>query len=402
MFEKWEIPEDICNVFPIGYNNLELFVGHSEQTQFLSDLLSNQSVIVLEGEIGVGKTSMGNYVRHSKEGYFSPSVEIPCKPKWDNDTFMAIVLAAIVNEVMRKGSPHAALKKDKLIQKLNETFSDVKLANFGLTGAGFGFQKGETISRTPFINQTILIDYLVQLGQLFQEKYQKNAPIIIQANNLDIEYGFEQEDLIRFLNEIRDTLQIPHISWLICGAEGLENFIRKNVPRVRQITSNFMTVNPLSFEEVMEAFKLRIKKGQMKGRLPIDTNLMEYIYDIANGSFREILNIIYQLLVKYSNEPLVKIINMEHARFFFFQLGKSRVERLKRSPIQYPVFEAILNNPGINQTDLSKLVKKQQANVSRVTKELEADGYIMVKRVSRTSYYYADSKYQIGFSDKYL
>lgn len=402
MFEKWDIPEDICNNFPIGCNNLELFVGHSTQTRFLSDLLSNKSVIVLEGEIGVGKTSMGNYVRHSKKGYFTPFLEIPCKPKWDNDTFIGIVLASIVNEIMRKGSPHTALRKDKFIQKLNATFSDVKLANFGISGAGFGFNKGETMSRSPFINQTVLIDYLFQIGQLFQENYNKTAPIIIQANNLDIEYGFEQDDLVRFLNEIRDTLQIPHISWLICGAAGLENFIRKNVPRIRQITNSFMTVTPLSFKEVMAAFNLRIKKAQMKGRLPIDTNLMEYIYDIAYGSFREILNVVYQLLVKYCNEPLVKIINMEHARYFFHQQGKQRVERLKKSPIQYPVFEAILNNPGINQTELAKLVKKQQANVSRVAKELESDGYIIVKRVTRTSYYYVDTKYQIGFSDKFL
>jgi hypothetical protein len=402
MFEKWEIPGDICSVFPISYNNLELFVGHSEQTKFLSDLLANQCVIVLEGEIGVGKTSMGNYVRHSKKGYFSPSVEIPCKPKWDNDTFMVIVLAAIVNDIMRKGSPHSSLRKEKLIQKLHETFSDVKLANFGLNGAGFGFQKGETMTRSLFINQTVLIDYLLQIGQILSETYHKDAPIIIQINNLDSEYGFEQEDLVKFLNEIRDTLQIPHISWLIGGAEGLENFIRKNVPRVRQIIGSFMTVNPLSFEEVMAAFSLRIKKSGMKGRLPVDTNLMKYIYDIANGSFREILNIVYQLLVKYNNEPLVKIINMEHARYFFHHLGKQRVERLKRSPIQYPIFEAILNNPGINQTELAKLVKKQQANVSRVSKELEADGYITVKKVSRNSYYYADTKYQIGFSDNFL
>ncbi|MCU0286859.1 MAG: hypothetical protein MUF15_10720 [Acidobacteria bacterium] len=323
MFEKWEIPGDICSVFPISYNNLELFVGHSEQTKFLSDLLANQCVIVLEGEIGVGKTSMGNYVRHSKKGYFSPSVEIPCKPKWDNDTFMVIVLAAIVNDIMRKGSPHSSLRKEKLIQKLHETFSDVKLANFGLNGAGFGFQKGETMTRSLFINQTVLIDYLLQIGQILSETYHKDAPIIIQINNLDSEYGFEQEDLVKFLNEIRDTLQIPHISWLIGGAEGLENFIRKNVPRVRQIIGSFMTVNPLSFEEVMAAFSLRIKKSGMKGRLPVDTNLMKYIYDIANGSFREILNIVYQLLVKYNNEPLVKIINMEHARYFFHHLGKT-------------------------------------------------------------------------------
>lgn len=60
MFEKWDIPGDICNSFPIGYSNLDLFVGHSEQTKFLSDLLSNKSVIVLEGEIGDGRGQARN------------------------------------------------------------------------------------------------------------------------------------------------------------------------------------------------------------------------------------------------------------------------------------------------------------------------------------------------------
>lgn len=402
MFEKWDIPDNICNTFPIGQNNLELFVGHSEQTKFLSDLLSNKSMIVLEGEIGVGKTSIGNYIRHSKKGHFSPLLEIPCKPHWDNDTFLGIVLAAIVKEIMRPNFPHAELKKHPLIGKLNEIFSDVKLSSLGISGAGFGFNKGETLTRSTFINQTILIDSLMQVAELLHKYYDTSAPVIIQMNNLDIEYGFETEDLKRFFNEIRDTLQIPHVSWLICGADGLGNFIKKHIPRVSQIITSYINVEPLSFEEVVKAFALRIKGAKKKGSLPIDTNLLNYIYDIANGSFREILNIVYQLLVKYYNEPLVKIIDMEHARFFFYDSGKKRIERLKRSRLLYSVFEAILENPGVTQTKLAMLTKKQQANISRITKELQADGYISIKRVSRTNYYYADSKYQIGFSDAYL
>jgi hypothetical protein len=88
--------------YPIGLNSLDLFVGHSRQTKFLSDLLSNKSVVILEGEIGVGKTSMGNYIRHSKKDFFSPLLEIPCKPKWDNDTFMGIVLAATWQLLLKK------------------------------------------------------------------------------------------------------------------------------------------------------------------------------------------------------------------------------------------------------------------------------------------------------------
>ena len=84
--------------------------------------------------------------------------------------------------------------------------------------------------------------------------------------------------------------------------------------------------------------------------------------------------------------------------FFFYELGKHRIQRLKRSSIQYPVFKAILDHPGINQKELAKTVKKQQANVSRVTKELESDGYINIKRESRSNYYFADTQYQLGFS----
>jgi hypothetical protein len=374
-------------------------VGHSQQIKFLSDLLSNKSVIILEGEIGVGKTSMGNYVRHSKEDFFSPLLEVPCKPKWDNDTFMGIVLAAIVKEIIGKDFVHKKLKKHKLIQELNEKFSDIKLASLGITGAGFGFSTSSSISRSTIINQTILIHYLMAVGELLQKTYNKATPIIIQVNNLDIAYGFEKDDLILFFNDIRDTLQVPYISWIICGNEGLGNFIQKNIPRVGQITNSVVTVDPLSFGEILKAFELRIKKNKMKGRLPIEEDLLKYIYDISNGSFREILNIVYQLLVKYYNEPLVKMITMEHARFFFNDLEKHRIERLKKSSIQYPVFQAILAHPGITQSELSKLVKKQQANVSRVTRELEADGYITIKRKSRSNYYYADAKYQLGFSD---
>jgi predicted transcriptional regulator len=398
MFEKWEIPDSICNTSPIGRNDLELFVGHSQQAKFLSDLLSNKSIIILEGEIGVGKTSMGNYVRHSKKDFFSPLLEIPCKPGWDNDTFMGIALAAIVKEITREDFTYKNLKKHKLIRELNEKFSDIKLASLGITGAGFGFSTGAGVSRSTIINQTILIHYFMELGQLIQSTYNKSTPIIIQVNNLDMAYGFEKDDLIRFFNEIRDTLQIPYYSWLICGNEGLGNFIRKNVPRVGQVTNSVVAVDPLSFEEILKAFDLRIKKVGMNGQLPIEENLLKYIHEIANGSFREILNIVCQLLVKYYNEPLVKTINIEHARFFFYELGKHRIERLKKSSIQYPVFQAILNHPGITQSELAKQVKKQQANVSRVTRELEADGYITIRRKSRTNYYYADPKYQIGLT----
>ena len=90
MFEKWQIPDNICDNYPIGSQTLDLFVGHEDKTKFLSDILSNKSIISLEGDIGVGKTSMGNYIRFMKTDHFSPIMEIPCKNHWNNDIFLGI------------------------------------------------------------------------------------------------------------------------------------------------------------------------------------------------------------------------------------------------------------------------------------------------------------------------
>ena len=170
-----------------------------------------------------------------------------------------------------------------------------------------------------------MIDYLLKVGEIIGEQYRQPAPIIMQVNNLDTRYSFSEDDLTRLFNDIRDTLQIPNISWIICGDSGLGNFLKKNVPRVGQIINTIVTVEPLSFEEIITAFRLRIKKAGMKGEFPVEPGLLKYIYDISNGSFREILNIIYQLLVRYYNEPLVTTITGEHARFFFYEAGRRHV-----------------------------------------------------------------------------
>ncbi|RPI78771.1 MAG: MarR family transcriptional regulator [Desulfobacteraceae bacterium] len=397
MFTKWGIPNNICDNYPIGRDNLNQFVGHSEKIKFLSDLLSNKAVVILEGEIGVGKTSLGNVVRHSKKGFFTPLLEIPCKSHWDNDVFMAIILAAIVKEIMRKESPHRALKKYKIVKEIHTVFSDVKLINLGISGAGFGISKGESLSRAALINQSLLLDYMFRIGRLLKENYRKEAPIIIQLDNLDMGYGFKEEDLMRFFNEIRDTLQNPFFSWIICGNANLGPFLKTNVPRVGQLIQHVAVVEPLPFKEIIAAFRLRIKKANMKGELPLERDLLKLIYDLSNGSFREILNIVYQLLIKYYNEPLVKTITADHARFFFYDAGQAKMESLKRVKSQFTVFKAILDHPGIIQQDLVKVLNIQQPNLSRITKQLETSGYIQIKKRSRSNYYYPDIKLYLGF-----
>lgn len=62
----------------------------------------------------------------------------------------------------------------------------------------------------------------------------------------------------------------------------------------------------------------------------------------------------------------------------------------------------MIPDPGVIQQDLVKVLKIQQPNLSRITKQLEMSGYIQIKKISRSNYYYPDIKLYLGFKGSLL
>lgn len=72
----WDIPENFCDIKPITQYTISNFIGREETVQRCKNAInSSDTVVILEGDIGVGKTSIGNYVRFSLENVMSPRDE---------------------------------------------------------------------------------------------------------------------------------------------------------------------------------------------------------------------------------------------------------------------------------------------------------------------------------------
>lgn len=399
MYKKWGLPTNICDNHPINEKNLDLFVGHDKIINILDQLLERNSVIILEGEIGVGKTSMGNYVRFKKKNSFTASSEIRCNANWDTENFIHVVLATIIEDIYLPDSKISGLRNVPLIQELKTRYSDEGQSGYGVSiGSAaigsIGMNKSKSLSRTNMINQAILEKNLKELGDFILKNLDSKGSVIIQLNNIDINHGFSDEKLlINFLNNIRDTLQTPNFSWILNGAEGLSSIIKNKIKRFDQIVNRRITIPPLSIEEIKMAFKKRIVSANEKGNLPIDSALFEIIYKIHKGAFRGILSTIQEILDGFVTTPLKTNISIADVSELFQNNYHLEIEKIRESKPSNSIFMAIANQEGITQKEIVKLTNIVQSNVSQKLNELEDSGFIYSDKKAQTKHYYLCPEY---------
>ena len=88
------------------------------------------------------------------------------------------------------------------------------------TGASTG--RSLAVTQPGILPLETLREGLLSLAGKYQPDNGATA-FAIQLNNLDLNKTFSAEQLKRFLNEIRDSLQLPGFSWLLVGDMGLSH-----------------------------------------------------------------------------------------------------------------------------------------------------------------------------------
>lgn len=115
MFEKWDLPKNLCELFVIDRSNLDLFVGRKSKVEKLIPLLQGNNVALVEGVFGCGKTSFGNYCRF-KTNQFTPTEEIKTDPNFTLDSFLQCLISTILQEIHLKKSPYSSLINSKELE----------------------------------------------------------------------------------------------------------------------------------------------------------------------------------------------------------------------------------------------------------------------------------------------
>lgn len=370
------------------------------------ELLKDKGLkIVIEGARGVGTTSFGNYLRFSAQKakyYFTPRSEIRIEPNWTLETLLAAVVSNIVRELELTHASSKVVKDKRFIeakalsQRISDTYQSMGATAFGV---GVNYGKSGSISQPVIVPSPVIGHQLEDLAALTVDLGYRNG-ILIQLNNLDIGAIHIEEHLKYFFNMLRDYMQTPNTSWFLIGDEGLRAFIASKVDRVDDIITYETVIDPLPKKDVKELIKKRVEfyRKDKNAVLPIEENVFEYLYDVAEGRLRYIFGLLNRLWSKLPVGDLINTITLELAQPMIASLAKARIDLSKLSEGEESVLKAIVSAKKVGVKKLTELTEKSRVFVSRAVNKLLELRLIEMTKKGTTRLYTPELDAKIAFT----
>lgn len=393
------------SVDPISTETINLFTGHHKEVSLCESVLHDKNVrLVIEGSRGVGTTSIANYLKFSaqkKKLYLAPRDEVSVEKHWNLESLLTAVISTIIREL---GVVHEkAIKNDKIFKeakalsyRLSEAYN-----NFGLTAFSFGasYGKSSTITQPTFVPATTLGFHLEDLGKLAIKLGYKNG-VLIQLNNLDVNIVHSEDHLNYLFNAARDYFQISNISWFLVGDVGLRSFIAKKVDRLDDIISADVFIKPLNKAYYHELINKRLSYYEIKKgtEFPLNQEIFDYLYEVAEGRLRYIFGLIYVLIQRLQIGKLLQKVSMTLAKETISALALERVNKFELLKGEEALLRVIVKNNEVNVADLAKFSNRNRVFVSRTINKLLRDKLVCVRHDGNKRIYSPTLDVKIAFS----
>jgi len=312
----------------------KLFIGRKENFAEFGTRVSSENggIIIVEGGIGVGKTSFVNAFQYDcwKKKNILPTFESVQLEKDHNTVqFMLSVFSSMIHSLekvdetgrLNRSSVHNDAKA--LIAK---TIQSGWGGNISVLGSGVGGSRSKVISDPVAVVLPTIINLMDKWINFV--KGQSFSSVIVPIDNLDI---LEGKDIIEFLNRMRDYLSgRPSIWWVLISKQGLFSLLEGQAHRVSEIIiGSPITIKPLSLKEVHEMIQTRIKNLTIKEKVipPVPKEIVDILYDTSKGEARYILKRCSDIIYKHISQfPTEKIIPLGIAKKMLTDMAKQKLE----------------------------------------------------------------------------
>jgi hypothetical protein len=366
----------------------EAFVGRgmeSSESRLLTGMLRNPGggCAVVEGEIGVGKTTFVNYHRYLWENeagdkLLTPASEISVYGDWEVRDFLLSILSSVVGKL-------ALVYGEKAIQD-NPPLREIYLFNrvflrrsfqvqASVLGSGAGFGQSTQVN-VPTPSETQLHDYLIALVDEVRKK--SYSGIFLHLNNLELLSLRDPQRTRTLFQEIRDILQIPNLYHVFVAQQGFFQEIITPLERVRSIFfGQPIMLPPLTKEQVLEAINKRyqiLAANDKRFIRPVADDLIEYLYDLYSGKIRFIMDSVTTII---SNLPqaVVQTLDSNSAREFLAGLVFERV-RLQLTKQQWNVLREAVKLETFTNVEIATRLGQKPPNITKYFNALLAKNYI--------------------------
>ncbi|WP_372367789.1 DeoR family transcriptional regulator [Candidatus Uabimicrobium sp. HlEnr_7] len=399
-WKKWGFQGNPFETTALSPNSKQLpltkaFVGRSldaPESKKLIDVISNPGGgrVVVEGDIGVGKTTLVNYHRYlwendSDDLILTPIREISVYQKWEAKHFLMDMIGHISNKLLLLIGYHK-LKKNKLFDKvrfLHEIFYHDNVDIQGsLFGIGVAYNKSKQVS-IPNMTESQLISYLMDMVNEIKKIGYKG--IFLHFDNLELLIQNEIKKCQNFFEEIRDILQLPDIYYIFVAKSGFFSQVISPSERVSSIMGWPIYVEPLTCQEVLDAINIRYKLLSNNGKYikPVDEEFVSMLYQFYGGKIRFIMDTLARVIL---HKPLAVTLSCKKAEKTLSDMIKEKINFLTSKEREI-LFEAV-NMRMFNNSDLSNKLKIKTSNISRALTKFQQKNLIyFVKQKGKKIYY---------------
>lgn len=389
------------------------FIGRKKETEYLCNLLESEDRLCLSicGNIGVGKTSLANFVKFLNKYkkpklLFSPRREIEASIELlGKKNFIIEIIGSTIKEIKLL---QPDLLKDKLMKNLIQIvdISHTMSLSGSLSGgiseysAGIGLSREKIAVQPLQLSISVLEDYFVRMVE-FIKTHEINgnlySGIIVHMNNFDVlmTETENKKKLIQFFNEIRDLLQFNDMYYLFLGpADFFKSIVSVNA-RVKSVfVEHPLHIAALTKNEIADALNERLlllKSENIKSYIkPIEDSVVFRLYDLYSGDIRSIMRSI-KSIIGQCPDSLSRPLGVNEAMVL---LGQERWEQIENNfnlkDEQKRILALIANSVNyVSQKEIADRLKKDRANISGYYfKPLSERGIIEEKnKIGKTPYW---------------
>ncbi|MGH2639154.1 MAG: hypothetical protein ACRDF4_07750 [Rhabdochlamydiaceae bacterium] len=393
----------------VSAEDRELFVGRSKEQELFKIQTAGRGggIVVVEGPIGVGKTSFVNAmlydkwnpekkkIKGSKKSYsYLPSFEtIQLKENVELSDFMLSVLSNCIFSLERIHGEQVS-SSDRALKAGKELVSNIVRSGIGgfslsILGTGGGVDRNQTAVKPASIPLPTIMNVMDRWFDGVVKKFGYEAALV-PINNLDV---LSERNVINFLNSARDTLlSRNHVWWVLIGGPGLFSTLEINARRVSElVTGQPITLEPMSLEEVLEAVKTRIEKFRSgkDAKPPIPQETIKMLYEVSSGEvryiFKRLSDIIYVFRATFPSE---RYIPEQIAAKALHILAQRKLDALNLTDRERDVLKRMSLEKNFRIRDYTKFrYNKPQPMQNLVSKFLRLGLLRRVERSIREVYY---------------
>lgn len=355
--------------------------------------------VVVEGDVGVGKTTFVNYHRYlweveAEDKLITPATEIAISGNLNVVSFVNNIIGAVLGKIILiKGEKYVhsrPLLHDLFL--LNRVFThrsmEVQASLFGF-GGGVGRSAQASL---PELTEVQLLAYLQDLVSEVQRL--KFKGVFLHFDNLELASLRNPEETRLSFDRLRDVLQIPDIYFIFVGQCGFFNEIISPNERVRSVFSGFpIFVPPLAKEQLLEAIQRRYKLLSTQSEhfiRPVDDELLSYLYDLYDGKMRFILDAVTSIV---SNLPHAgaETLDVASAKTFLAELV---IDRLQHEVIgrEWDVLKEAVSLGTFTNADIACALKQKRQNISKYFNSLLDKRFIYPHHRDGRQIYYCASE----------